>query len=137
MARTLDLRSPVGIDMVRLYLSAPNQDATYAETLGRLLKLHEELQQHEEEIENLRQRGDEYRVRLDELHGQIVSLRETKAGGAVLQHLEAKMKEISQRVEENTIAIVDLKEKGMVARVRFQDGLSELTLGGAVASNHP
>lgn len=137
MTRTLDLRTPVGLDLVRLYLQAPGKDEALIDGLRRLLKIHGELQQYEEQIENLRQRGDEYRVRLDELHGQIVSLRDAKAGGPLIGHLETKMKEISQKVQQNTIAIVDLKEKAMVARVRFQDGMSEVTLdpGAAPASD--
>ena len=43
-------------------------------------------------------------------------------------HLQTKMKEISQRVQENTIAIVNLQEKLMVAKVKFNEGLAELTL---------
>jgi len=43
-------------------------------------------------------------------------------------HLQTKMKEISQKVQQNTIAVVDHQEKLMVARVRFHDGLAELTL---------
>ena len=45
-----------------------------------------------------------------------------------MAHLQQKMKEISQRVQQNTIAIVDHQEKLMVAKVRFHDGLAELTL---------
>jgi hypothetical protein len=39
------------------------------------------------------------------------------------------MREISQRVQENTITVVDHQEKLMVAKVKFHEGLSELTLG--------
>jgi hypothetical protein len=128
MVRTLDLRTPVGIDLVRVYLATPRVDKAFGEAMGKLLKLHAELSQHQESIESLRQRGDEYRQRLDELHFQILSLQAVKAKGTLMGHLQTKMKEISQRVQDNTIAIVDHQEKLMVARVRFHDGLAELTL---------
>jgi predicted nuclease with TOPRIM domain len=129
MVRTLDLRSPIGIDLVRVYLRTPKVDPAFQAAMDRLLKLHAEMAQHEEAIESLRQRGDEYRTRLDELHIQIVSLQAVKAKGTLLTHLQQKMKEISQRVQDNTIAVVDHQEKLMVAKVKFHEGLSELTLG--------
>jgi hypothetical protein len=70
----------------------------------------------------------EFRARMDELHTQIVSLTEVKAGGALLRHLQQKMKEISDRVDKATVAIVEHQEKLMLARIRFQDGVAELTL---------
>lgn len=128
MVRFLDLRSPVGLDLVRVYLQAPQADAGFAAAMAKLLKLHAAMVQHEETIDNLRQRGEEYRQRNDELHVQILSLKAVKAKGPLIQHLETKMKEISQRLQANTIAIVDHQEKVMVAKVQFQDGLAELTI---------
>ncbi|HEY3358043.1 MAG TPA: hypothetical protein VGQ83_32640 [Polyangia bacterium] len=134
MVRTLDLRSPIGIDLVRVYLRTPRVDPAFQTAMDRLLKIHADMAQHEETIESLRQRGDEYRTRLDELHVQIMSLQVVKAKGTLLTHLGQKMKEISQRVQDNTIAIVDHQEKLMVAKVKFNEGLSELSLGkGATA----
>jgi len=128
MVRTLDLRTPVGIDLVRVYLATPKADKAFGESMEKLLKLHAEMAQHQESIESLRQRGDEYRQRLDELHFQILSLQAVKTKGTLMGHLQTKMKEISQKVQQNTIAVVDHQEKLMVARVRFHDGLAELTL---------
>jgi hypothetical protein len=128
MTRTLDLRTPVAMDLVRVWLESPQADAPLVEELRKLLKLHGEMAGHEEAIEGLRARGDEFRARLDELHGQIVSLELVKTGGALMTHLKAKMKDISERVQGNTIAIVDHQQKLMLARVAFNAGVSELTL---------
>jgi len=128
MVRVLDLRSPVGLDLVRVYLQTPRVDPEFAASMARLLKLHATMTSHEEAIENLRQRGEEYRQRNDELHAQIFSLKAVKARGTLMQHLETKMKEISQRLQANTIEIVDHQEKVMVAKVRFHEGLADLTL---------
>jgi hypothetical protein len=51
-------------------------------------------------------------------------------------HLRRKMKETSQRVQQATIDIVNHKEKLMLSRIRFQDGLSELSLDPVVAAAH-
>lgn len=128
MVRTLDLRSPIGIDLIRVYLEAPKVDPTFLAAMTGLLKTYNEMMKHQEIIANLRQRGEEYRVRLDELHSQIMSLQMVKTKGTLMQHMQTKMKEISQRVQENTIAIVNHEEKLMIAKVQFHNGLSELTL---------
>jgi hypothetical protein len=128
MVRTLDLHTPIGIDLVRVYLATPKADKAFGAAMEKVLKFHSEMAQHQESIDNLRQRGDEYRQRLDELHFQILSLQAVKAKGPLMGHLQTKMKEISQKVQENTITIVNHQEKLMVARVRFHDGLAELTL---------
>ena len=43
------------------------------------------------------------------------------------------MKEVSDRVSEATVAIVDAEEKALVARVAYQDGIAELHLDDAAA----
>jgi hypothetical protein len=43
------------------------------------------------------------------------------------------MKDISERVQKSTIALVDSEEKMMLTRVQFQDSLAELTLPDATA----
>ncbi len=74
----------------------------------------------------MRQRIDDYRTRMDELHAQIVTLKAVKSGGSLMRHLKTKMKDISERVQKVTIEIVDREEKLMLSRIRFQDAVSEL-----------
>ena len=74
---------------------------------------------------------------MDELHAQIVTLQAVKTGGDLMTHLKDKMKDISDRVQKTTIALVDQEEKIMLARVQFQDTLAELTLPDAMARQRP
>jgi len=90
--------------------------------------VHREIANAEQAITSLRERGDEFRQRMDELHGQIVSLGLTRTGGTLSGHLQAKMKQISEKVQQNTLAIVNQQEKLMLSRVAFQDAIAELTL---------
>ncbi|HSS00322.1 MAG TPA: hypothetical protein VLM79_24860, partial [Kofleriaceae bacterium] len=83
------------------------------------------------EQDSLRRRLADYKGRMDDLHGQIVTLQAVKTGGELMGHLKTKMKEISDRVQKATIQIVDQEEKIMLARVRFQDALGELALPDA------
>lgn len=128
MERTIDLRSPMGLDLARVYLEGPAEDGVYVETMRKVLALHAEMVDHEQAIDSLRERMDEYRIRLDELEAQIVSLKSARAGADLLSHLQAKMKDISDRVQKATIDAVDRQEKLMLAKIRFQDALAELTL---------
>jgi hypothetical protein len=65
---------------------------------------------------------------MDELHAQIVTLQAVKTGGELMSHLKTKMKDISERVQKATIAMVNTEEKIMLTRVQFQDSLAELSL---------
>ena len=128
LTKTVDLRSPMGVGLVRVYLETPQTDTRFSEPMKKLLSVYTEMANHEQGIDSLRDQMDEYRERLDELHMQIVSLKAFKAGGTLMKHLQDKMAEISQKLQEATIAVVDHQEKLMLAKIRFQDGVSELTL---------
>jgi hypothetical protein len=133
LTRTVDLRSDAGVEFVRAFLSQPEAEAAFAEPMKKLLALHAEMADHQAAIDSLHERIDEYRSRSDELNVQIVSLRAVKAGGALLAHLQAKMADMSDRIQKATIEVVDHREQMMLARVRFLDGVSELTLAPRVA----
>ena len=129
MTRTLDLRSPAALDLVAVYLSQPVDDPGLAAPMRQLLTLHKEMADHQQSIDNMRQRLDDFRVRMDELHAQIVTLQAVKSGGALMKHLKQKMQEVSERVQKGTMDLVDREERLMLARIRFQDAVAELTLG--------
>jgi chromosome segregation ATPase len=96
--------------------------------LTGLLAIHREVADLIESEANLRKKLQDYRERMDELHIQLVSLQAVKTGGDLLSHLRTKMKDISDRVQKATIAVVDTEEKIMLARIRFADSLAELSL---------
>lgn len=128
MMRTIDLRSPAGMSMVAVYLENATADAAVADSMRKLLVLHREIADNEEAIASLRTRMDDFRVRMDELHGQIVTLKAVKSGGPLMKHLNVKMKDVSERVQKATIEVVDRQEKLMLARIKFQDAVAELSL---------
>jgi hypothetical protein len=133
--RTLDLNADVTLDMMKVWLEAPEGAAELKDQLRKLLGIHKTLTDLSQEQDSLRRRLGDYRERMDELHGQIVSLQLVKTGGDLLGHLKTKMKDISDRVQKTTIQIVDQEEKMMLARVQFQDTLAELTLPDAIAAS--
>jgi outer membrane protein OmpA-like peptidoglycan-associated protein len=126
--RTLDLNADVTMDMMKVYVAAAEGTPALKEALRSLLGVHKKLIDLSEEQVSLRRRLDDYRERNDELHMQIMSLQAVKTGGELMKHLKEKMKDISNRVQKATIAMVDAEEQIMLTRVQFQDALAELTL---------
>jgi len=133
LQRTLDLNADVTLDMMRVYVDAAEGNADLKGQLKKLLGIHKNLVDLAQEQDSLRRRLSDYRERMDELHGQILTLQAVKTGNDLMGHLKVKMKDISNRVQKTTIAIVDQEEKIMLARVEFQDLLAELTLEDATA----
>jgi len=132
--RTLDLSADVTLDMMKVWVEAPEGTPALKEQLKKLLGIHKTLVDLAQEQDSLRRRLSDYRERMDELHGQILTLTAVKTGGELMGHLKTKMKEISDRVQKTTIQIVDQEEKIMLERVQFQDTLAELVLPDAMAA---
>jgi len=135
--RTLDLNADVTLDMMKVWIEASEGTPALKEQLRKLLGVHKTLVDLAQEQDSMRRRLGDYRERMDELHGQILTLTAVKTGGDLMGHLKTKMKEISDRVQKTTIQLVDQEEKIMLARVQFQDTLAELTLPDAMAPGKP
>jgi len=133
LTRTLDLNSEVALDMMKVFVEAPEPSGDLRDQLKGLLGIHREIVDGTEKIDSLRRRLVDYRERMDELHGQLLTLQAVKTGGELMKHLKEKMKDISDRVQKATIDVVDTEEKLMLARVRFQDSLAELKLNDVLA----
>ncbi len=129
LQRTLDLRSPDAIELVRVYLEAKDADVRFAEEMQALLKIHADMADIGERIDLEQSKMEEYRVRMTELQEQILTLKGVPNSGQLMGHLQSKLREMSEGVQKGTIAVVDYEQKLMLARIRFQDGVSELRLG--------
>ncbi|MEJ7600331.1 MAG: OmpA family protein [Kofleriaceae bacterium] len=135
--RTLDLNAEVTLDMMKVYVDAPGGTPALEDQLKKLLGVHKALVDYTTEQESLRRRLRDYKERMDELHAQIVTLQAVKTGNDLMGHLKSKMRDISNRVQKTTIAVVDQEEKIMLARVQFQDLLAELALPDVTAAAPP
>ena len=65
---------------------------------------------------------------------QAVKTGAASGGNELMTHLKTKMIEISDRVQKETIDIVDSEQKILLTRVKFSDLLADLTLPDAIAS---
>jgi hypothetical protein len=134
---TLDLSADVTLEMMKLWVEAPEGTRELKDQLKKLLAIHRTLVDLAQGQDSMRRRLADYRERMDELHAQIVTLQAVKTGGELMGHLKTKMKEISDRVQRTTIGLVDQEEKIMLARVQFQDALAELAMPDALAAAAP
>jgi len=134
MTRTLDLGSPTTLDMMKVFVQSPHPTPALKKQLEGLLAIHREVVDTADRITSLRERAVEYRVRMDELQDQIVSLKKVKSAASLQKNLTDKMKDISNRVQQTTIDIVDNQEKLMLAKVGFQSQLAEMTLPDVAAN---
>ncbi len=133
IVKTVDLRSDVGLSMVKLFVEAPSADESFATQMKKVLGLHREIADAEQTMTSVRQRLGDYRERMDELHVQLVTLEAVRSKGDLMGHLKQKLRDISDRVQKATIDLVDLEEKAMLARIRFQDSISELDFDKGLA----
>jgi uncharacterized coiled-coil protein SlyX len=126
--RTADIRSPDGMELVKAYLSSETLAGPLKEKVEELVKMQQEVGSLEQRIATLHDQMAEYRQRMDELHGQIVTLRMVRTGGPLMASLEKKLQEMSDKLSKGTIDVVALEEKRMLARIKFEDGVADLTL---------
>ncbi len=125
--KTTDIRAAGGMDMVTAYLSSA-AEGRLKSAVNELLKLHKEMANTDQQIATTRDAMAEYRSRMDELHNQVVTLKLVKTAGPLMASLEKKLQEVSDKLSKATIDLVALQEKLMVARIKFQDGVADLSL---------
>jgi flagellar biosynthesis chaperone FliJ len=125
--KTTDIRAAGGMDMVTAYLSSA-AEGRLKSAVNDLLKLHKEMANTDQQIATTRDAMGEYRARMDELHNQVVTLKLVKTAGPLMASLEKKLQEVSDKLSKATIDLVALQEKLMVARIKFQDGVADLSL---------
>ncbi len=126
--KTIDLRSPGGMEQVRVFVSSAAVAGPLKEQVNKLVKMQQEIGNLEQRVETTREQTAEYRARIDELHTQIFTLKAVKTGGALMKDLEKKMMEMSDKLTKATLDLVNQQEQLMMARIRFQDAVSELTV---------
>jgi len=125
--RTIDVRAPESIEQVRVFLTRAAVAGPVKQQVEVLLKLNKEMADIDQRIVTTREQMAEYRARMNELHDQIFTLKAVRTAGPLMQSLEAKMQEVSDKLSKATIAIVAFEEKRMVARVHFQDAVADLS----------
>lgn len=128
VSRTCDIRTVPGMDLVRAYLSSAAATGPLKDQVTALLQAHQEMARLDQQITGTREQMNDYRGRMDELHAQLVTLKAVKTAGPLMGHLAKKLQEVSDALSKATMDVVTLQEKLTVARIRFQDGVADLSL---------
>jgi hypothetical protein len=126
--KTVDLRSPIDMEQVRVYLSEGAVEGPLKASIEDLVKTQQDLGNVEQRILTTRDQMQAYRTRMDELHAQVLSLRLVKTGASLMRNLEKKLQEVSDKLSQATVDLAALEEKAMLLRIHFQDGVAELSL---------
>jgi uncharacterized coiled-coil DUF342 family protein len=113
---------------MKVFINEPKASPTLKRQIEALLVTHQHAADLVDQIETLRTQLTEYRSRSGELHAQLVTLKAVRTGGDLMTTLKSKLSEMSDRTQKATIALVDVQEKLMLARVKFQNQLADLKL---------
>ncbi|HEX6766296.1 MAG TPA: hypothetical protein VF103_12480, partial [Polyangiaceae bacterium] len=127
--KTVDIGTAAGVGDLKLYLrSATKLDPETRARLEQIVEMHRAMAELEERIRTAGLQTETYRARIDELNGQLVSLRRVSQAQNLSRNLAQKMDEISQRLQKLTIHVADLEGQLLAQRVSLEDRLAELTL---------
>src|SRR5262249_717168 len=116
-----------GMELVEAYLSS-SEPGPLHDQMQQLLQIHRDVANLEQQIQTTREQMDGYRDRMNELHAQLVTLRAVRTAGGIMQHLQKKLQEMTDKLSTSTVDLAKLQESLMLARIRFQDGVAELSL---------
>jgi hypothetical protein len=126
--KVFDIRSKEGIDAIELYLHKADISPELKGKLDDIVKTYSKMADLQEHMEVLDQQMAVYRTRVDELNVQLVTLKKVSQAQKLSKHLSDKMQEISDKLQQATMQMSDLKGQHMALRIELQDKLSELTL---------
>jgi hypothetical protein len=128
IAKTVDIRTGPGISAIELYLRTARLDEGLKTKLDEIVKLYKDIANMQQKVETLDSQMQVYRVRVDEIHVQLVTLRQVPNAQQLSKNLAQKMEEISNRLQKATLEVTELKGQLMTSQIAIQDRLAELTL---------
>jgi hypothetical protein len=130
--KTVDIGTAAGVGELRLYLKGSSKlEPETRQRLEQIVEMHRVMAELDERIRTASLQTQTYRTRIDELNGQLVSLRRVPQAQALSRNLAQKMDEISQRLQKLTLHMADLEGQLLAQRVSLEDRLAELTLAKA------
>ncbi|HEY4239384.1 MAG TPA: hypothetical protein VGM88_06185 [Kofleriaceae bacterium] len=126
--RTLDLSTFQALGYVKLYVEGPDVNAALKPKLEEVLFAHRTVADLMAQIDTNRDQLRELDARATELRDQVVALQKVKAGGTLADALRARLGELADRQQKATLAVVDAQQALMLARIKFQNLLADLSL---------
>jgi hypothetical protein len=143
VARVLDVRAAPNMELVRAYLSSDSQDAKLKAEVDRLAAVEDAVAEGDRRTAVLRAQLAEYRQRTEELKMQIAAVKGVRSAGALNATLQAKLKEVGEKLARATSDLTVLEEKQLLARIELQDRAADVSVddegagGRSVAARAP
>jgi hypothetical protein len=128
LMKTVDIRTTGGIKDITLFLKKGPIEPGLKEKLSQIVQSYTATANLQQRINLLDEQMAVYRQRVDEINVQLVTLRKVPQAARLRRHLAKKMEEISDRLQQATMEMTDLKGQQMTLRIELQDKLAELTL---------
>ncbi len=128
LMKTVDIRTAGGIKDITLFLKGGRIEPELKEKLDEIVKSYTSTADLQQRIDLLAEQMVVYRRRVDEINVQLVTLRKVPQAARLRRHLAKKMQEISNKLQQATMDMTDLKGQQMTLRIDLQDKLAELTL---------
>ncbi|HHH29696.1 MAG TPA: DUF4139 domain-containing protein [Polyangiaceae bacterium] len=128
LMKTVDIRTDGGVRAIGMFLRAKSVEPELRSKLQEVIRSHTEASNLQEKISVLEDQMAVYRTRIDEINVQLFTLEKVGQAGKLRRHLQEKMEEISERLQEATMATTQLKGDLMTLRIALQDRLADLTL---------
>ncbi len=128
LMKTVDIRTHTGIQEMALFLKKRNIQPPLRDKLDDIIRTHMRSADLSERQRTLRDQMEMYRTREQELGHQLSRLRKVPQAAKLRTHLSEKMAEISDKLQQATLALSDLSGEQMTIRIALQDKLAELTL---------
>jgi len=126
--KSIDIRTDRGVKAIGLYLRNAHIGPELAQSLRDIVTRHRKAADLEQRIELLGQQIGVYRTRVSELNVQLFTLKRVPQAARLRVHLAQKMDEISDKLQDATMEISDLRAQLMTMRIDLEDKLAELTL---------
>ncbi len=116
-------------DVVRLatYLAKNNDAPQLTKTIKDIDRMFRDIENHRTKITIGEQKIVDYKKRQNELHLQLLSLKMVKSSGKLVASLKQKMIAISERIQNETIALVEHRDAIAMTRVSYLETIAELS----------
>jgi hypothetical protein len=128
ISATLDLTSEDGVAALARYLKNNRENKHLVEAGERIVEASLTLRKRLQEIDHLAGQLLVMRKRLDDLHAQTLMLEAVKSRRKSVAALDKRTAEMSERVHETVVQIVDLREEIMVERFAFQELIAAIPM---------
>ena len=128
LMKTVDIRTDRGVREIGMFLRSKSLEPVLKGKLQDVIRSHTEASNLGEKISVLEDQMAVYRTRIDEINVQLFTLKKVGQAGKLRRHLQEKMEEISERLQDATMETTQLKGDLMTLRIALQDRLAELTL---------